>query len=54
MASLYIPVLLSNYLQVCVMVPDKRTDKEKTKMADEVLESLNDINLAKYGLSPLP
>ena len=35
------------------MVPDKRVDSEKTKMADEVLESLNDIDLAKYGLPPL-
>ena len=35
------------------MVPDGRLDKEKTKMADEVLQSLNDINLAKYGLPPL-
>ena len=35
------------------MVPDGRLDKEKMKMADEVLQSLNDINLAKYGLPPL-
>ena len=35
------------------MVPDKRTDKEKTIMADEVIESLNDVDLAKYGLPPL-
>ena len=35
------------------MVPDGRLDKEKTKMADEALQSLNDIDLAKYGLPPL-
>ena len=35
------------------MVPDERIDKEKTKMADQVLKSLFDVDLAKFGLPSL-
>ena len=36
-----------------VMVPDKRTDKEKCLKADCVLQSLKDLDLTEWGLSPL-
>ena len=37
----------------CIMVPDKRTDPEKCKPADRVLGSLEDLDLAEWGLEPL-
>lgn len=33
-----------------VMVPDKRTDPQKCVKADRVLQSLEDLNLAEWGL----
>lgn len=37
-----------------VMVPDKRTDPEKCRLADRVVWSLEDLDLAEWGLPPLP
>ena len=33
-----------------VMVPDKRTDPQKCIKADRVLQSLEDLDLAEWGL----
>ena len=38
---------------VCVMVPDPRTSPELCTEADEVVLSLVDVNLQKYGLPPI-
>ena len=35
---------------VCIMVPDKRLDPARTKLADKVLKSLTELNLGEYGL----
>ena len=36
-----------------VMVPDKRTDPEKCRPADRVVQSLEDVDLTEWGLPPL-
>ena len=36
-----------------IMVPDKRTHPDKTKLADKVVDSLEVIDLAELGLPPL-
>lgn len=36
-----------------VMVPDKRTDPQKCLKADNLLQSLQDLDLAEWGLPPL-
>ena len=36
-----------------VMVPDERTDRDKCKMADRVLGSLEDVDLSEWGLPVL-
>jgi len=35
---------------VCVMVPDERMDPAKTKLADKVIKSLNELDLTEFGL----
>ena len=37
-----------------VMVPDRRTDREKCRRADQVVESLEHVDLTQFGLPPLP
>ena len=36
-----------------VMVPDKRTDPELCRKADQVVNSLEDLELSGWGLEPL-
>ena len=36
-----------------VMVPDKRTEPEKCRSADRVIESLEALDLTEWGLPPL-
>lgn len=36
-----------------VMVPDKRTDREKCLKADCILKSLQDLDLAEWGITPI-
>ena len=36
-----------------VMVPDKRTDREKCHKADRIIDSLEALNLEEWGLPPV-
>ncbi|XP_065888838.1 uncharacterized protein [Dysidea avara] len=36
---------------LCVMVPDERLDPAKTKLADKVIKSLNELDLNEFGIS---
>lgn len=36
-----------------IMVPDHRTSKDSTKQADRVVQSLEKVDLAEFGLPPL-
>lgn len=38
---------------MAVMVPDKNLDPEETRLADRVLQSLEDLDLAEWGFPPL-
>jgi len=35
---------------LCVMVPDERLDPAKTKLADKVIKSLNELDLNEFGV----
>ena len=37
-----------------IMVPDKRTHSDRTRLADKVLDSLENVDLEGLGLCPLP
>ena len=37
-----------------IMVPDKRTHPDRTRLADKVLDSLENVDLEGLGLPPLP
>lgn len=36
-----------------VMVPDKRTDPDKCRKADKIIDSLEKFDLREWGLPPL-